>query len=80
MERVVERVSYFNGAEVQSFQKVYNEEMDARGVDEAMRLEYFCRVVDQPIFKAIKEFQEAHDSWPTFEKTLLEAYGYERST
>ena len=58
-ERVVERVSYFNGIDVQSFLKFYYEEMDSRGVDEAMRLEYFCRVVDQPIFKAIKELQEA---------------------
>ena len=72
-------MSYFNSIDVQSFLKVYNEEMDSRSVDEAMRLEYFCRVVDQPIFKAIKELQEAHDSWTTFERTLLEAYGYERS-
>ena len=76
---MVERVRYFNGAEVQNFLKVYNGEMDSRGVDEAMRREYFCRVVDQPIFKAMKELLEAHDSWVTFEKALLEAYGYERS-
>ena len=79
VERVVERVGYFNGAEVQNFLEVYNGEMDSRGVDEAMRREYFCRVVAQPIFKAIKELLEAHDSWVTFEKALLEAYGYERS-
>ena len=79
VERVVERVGYFNGAEVQNFLEVYNGEMDLRGVDEAMRREYFCRVVAQPIFKAIKELLEAHDLWVTFEKALLEAYGYERS-
>ena len=78
VERVVERVSYFNGAEVQSFLKVYNAEMDSRGVDEAMRLEYFCRVVAQPIFKDVKELLEAHDSWVTLEKDLLAAYGYKR--
>ena len=33
----------------------------------------------QPIFKAIKELLEAHDTWVTFEKALLEEYGYERS-
>ena len=78
VDRVVEQVSYFNGTEVQSFLEVYNGEMDSRGVDKAMRLDYFCRVVDQLIFKDVKELQEAHDSWPTFEKTLLEAYGYKR--
>ena len=78
VERVVERVGYFNGAEVQNFLQVYSEEMDSRGVDKAMRLEYFCRVVAQPIFKNVKELLEAHDSWVTFEKALLEAYGYEK--
>ena len=77
VDRVVEQVSYFNGTEVQSFLEVYNGEMDSRGVDKAMRLDYFCRVVDQLIFKDVKELQEAHDSWVTFEKALLEAYGYE---
>ena len=77
VERVVERVSYFNGAEVQNFLEVYNGEMDSRGVDEAMRREYFYQVVAQPIFKAIKELLDAHDSWVTFEKALSEAYGYE---
>ena len=73
-------MSYFNGAEVQSFLKVYNAEMDSRGLDKPMRLDYFCRtVVAQPIFKDVKELLEAHDSWVTFDKTLLEAYGYERS-
>ena len=55
VERVVEQVSYFNGTEVQNFLKVYNGEMDSRGVDKAMRLEYFCRVVAEPIFKEVKE-------------------------
>ena len=58
VERVVEQVSYFNGTEVQSFLEVYNGEMDLRGVDKAMRLEYFCQVVDQPIFKDVKELLE----------------------
>ena len=78
VDKVVERMSYFNGAEVQSFLKVYNAEMDSRGVDKAMRLEYFCRVVSQPIFKDVEELLEAHDSWATFEKALLEEYDYER--
>ena len=72
-------MSYFNGAEVHNFQEVYNGEMDSRGVDEAMRREYFFRVVAQPILKDVKKLLEAHDSWVTFEKALLEAYGYERS-
>ena len=78
VDRVVERASYFNGAEVQSFLKVYNAEMDSRGVDEPMRLEYFCRVVSQPIFEDVEELLQAHDSWAAFEKALLEKYGYER--
>ena len=79
VERVVERVGYFNGSKVQNFLKVYNEEMDSRDVDKAMRLVYFCRVVAQPIFKNVKELLEAHDSWATFEMALLKAYGYERT-
>ena len=64
---MVERVSYFNSVEVQ------NVEMDSRGVDEAMRLEYFCRVVAEPIFKEVKELREAHDSWVSFKEALLGA-------
>ena len=75
VERVVERMSYFNGAEVHNFLEVYNGEMDSRGVDEAMRREYFFRVVAQPILKDVKKLLESHDSWVTFEKALLEAYG-----
>ena len=78
VERVVERMSYFNGAEVHNFLEVYNGEMDSRGVDEAMRREYFFRVVAQPILKDVKKLLEAHDSWVTFEKALLEAYVYKR--
>ena len=35
VERVVERMSYFNGADVHNFLEVYNGEMNSRGVDEA---------------------------------------------
>ena len=80
VERVVEQVRYFNGVEVQSFLKVDNAEMDSRGVDQRMRLEYFCRVVAEPIFKEVTDLQEAHDSCVSFEKALLEEYGYERPT
>ena len=45
VETVVKRVGYFNGAEDQNFLKVYNGEMDSRGVDKAMRLQFFCWVV-----------------------------------
>ena len=68
----------FQCAEVQNFLKVDNVEMDSRGVDEAMRLEYFCRVVAELIYEEIKELREAHDSWVTFKKALLEVYIYER--
>ena len=78
VESVVERVGYFDGGIVQNFLDTYNAEMDSRGVNEAMRLEYFCRVVAEPNYKEVKELQEAHDSWVTFKEALLEAYGYER--
>ena len=78
VESVVERVGYFNGAEAQKFLYAYNIEMDSRGVNEAMKLEYFCWVVAEPIHKEVKELREAHDSWVTFEEALLEAYSYAR--
>ena len=52
--------------------------MDSRGVDEAMRMEYFCQVVSQPILKDVKGLLEAHYLWVTFKEALLEAYGYKR--
>ena len=65
-----------NGVEVQNFLKSYNAEMGSRGVNEALRLEYFCQVVAEPIYKEMKKHQEAHDSWVSFEEALREAYGY----
>ena len=45
VECVVESVSHFNGDDVPYYMQAYNEEMNARDVDEALRLEFFCRVV-----------------------------------
>ena len=44
-ESVVDRVGRFNGDEVPKILRAYNAEMTEWGVDEAMRLEYFCRAV-----------------------------------
>jgi hypothetical protein len=41
-----------------------------------MRLEYFCRVVADPIHVEVKELRNAHESWESFEGALLEACGY----
>jgi hypothetical protein len=41
-----------------------------------LRLEYFCRVVADPIHAKVKELQNAHGSWESFEGALLEACGY----
>ena len=45
-------------------------------MNEAMRLEYFCRVVVEPIYEKMKELEEVHDLW--VEEALLEAYKYEK--
>ena len=45
-------------------------------MNEAIKLEYFCLVVAEPIYEEMKELQEAHISWRSFEEALREAYGY----
>ena len=70
VESVVKKFGYFNSVEVQKFLKAYNAKMGSRGVNEALRLEYFCRVVAEPIYEETKEHQEAHDSWVSFEAAL----------
>ena len=45
VERVVGRVGRFNGDEVPEFLRAYNADMTKWGVDEATRMEYFCRAV-----------------------------------
>ena len=42
VESVVERIGRFNGDDVPSYMQAYNEEMDARGIDDVLRLEFFC--------------------------------------
>ena len=44
---------------------------DKENVDEAMGLEYFCWVVAIRIYEEMKELQEAHDSWMSYEEALL---------
>ena len=41
VECVAERVGRFNGDKVPFYLQAYNEEMHARGVDDALRLEFF---------------------------------------
>ena len=55
VERVVGRADRFNGDDVPNFLETYNGGMDARGVEEALRLEYFCRGVAEPIHAEVKE-------------------------
>jgi hypothetical protein len=74
--RVVGRAGRFNGDDVPKILKAYNEEMHARGVGGALKLEYFGRVVADPIRAEVKELREAHESWRSFEGALLKAYGY----
>jgi hypothetical protein len=74
--RVVGRAGRFNRDNVPKFLEAYNEEMDAWGVGGALRLEYFCRVVAEPIRAEVKGLREAHESWESFEGALMEAYGH----
>jgi hypothetical protein len=76
VKRVVGRAGRFNEDSVPSFLEAYNSEMDARGVENTLRLEYFCRVVADPIHAEIMELRNAHGSWESFEGALLEACGH----
>ena len=75
IERVVERVGRFNGDKVPFYLEAYNAEMEVRDVDEALRLEFFCRVVAVRMHGEVKELREAHVSWEAFEEALLQTYG-----
>ena len=77
---MVERVGPFNGDKVPSYLEAYNAEMEERGVDEALRLEFFCRVVAVRMHAEVKELREAHSSWEAFEEALLKAYGGRRKS
>ena len=75
VECVAERVGHFNGDEVPSYMQVYNEEMDARGVEDALRLEFFCWIAAPRIYVEVKELGEALNAWEAFEEALWQAYG-----
>ena len=73
VECVVERVGRFNGDDVPSYMQAYNEEMDAQGVEDALRLEFFCRIAAPRIHAKVKELGEALNSWEAFEEELWQA-------
>ena len=64
---VVERVDRFNGDKVPFYLEIYNAELEAQGIDEALRLEFFCRVVADRMHAEVKGLREAHNSWEAFE-------------
>ena len=55
--------------------QAYNEEMDARGVKDALRLELFCQIAAPWIYVEVKELGKALNSWEAFEEALWQAYG-----
>ena len=65
---VVEKVGHFSGDDVPFYMQAYNEEMSARDVDEALRLEFFCRIAAPRIQAEVKELGEALISWEAFEE------------
>ena len=75
VERVVGRVGRYNGDDVPKILGAYNAEMTERGVDEAMRLDFFCRVANVSMHNEVKKLREAHESWESFEGALVEVYG-----
>ena len=75
VECVVERVGRFSGDDVPSYMQAYNEEMSARDVDGALRLEFFCRITAPRIQAEVKELGEALVSWEAFEEVLWRKYG-----
>ena len=50
--------------------QAYNEEMSTQDVDEALRLEFFCRIAAPRIQAEVKELGEALISWEAFEEAL----------
>ena len=70
VECVAERVGRFNGDKVPSYMQAYNEEMDSRGVDDALRLEFFCRISTPRIYEDVKELGETLNSQEAFEEAL----------
>ena len=75
---MVNRVRRFNGDKVPSYLEAYNAKMVARDVDEALRLDFFCRVVAVQMHSEVRELRKAHNLWEAFEEALLEAYRGER--
>ena len=54
VERVVGRVGRFSGDDVPNILEAYKDEMTERGVDEEMRLDYFCRVANVSTHEEVK--------------------------
>ena len=52
---VVERVSCFNRDKVPFYLEVYNTEIEARGIDGTLRLDFFCGVVTVGIHAEVNE-------------------------
>ena len=78
VERVVGRVGRFNGDDVPKNLGGYNAEMTDTGMDEAMRLDFFCPVANVTMHNEGKKLREAHESWESFEGDFVEAYRYKK--
>ena len=52
---MVERVNLFNRDKVPFYLEAYNAEVEVQGVNDALRLEFFCRVMAPQIHAEVKE-------------------------
>ena len=75
VKSMVESVSLYNGDKVPFYLEAYNAKMEVRGVNDALRLEFFCRIATPRIYAEVKELGEALNSWEAFEEAFWQAYG-----
>ena len=66
---MVKKVGCVNGDEVPNFLEAYKAKMMKRDVDEEMRQKYFCWVAAVSMHKEVKDLEEAHEKWESFQET-----------
>jgi hypothetical protein len=77
VERIVKCNGEFNGKDVSRYLRDYKAQMLRCGISEGYQVIAFNRVAADCLQASLRELQQQHPTWPTFEAAMKTAYTME---
>ena len=76
IDRIVDTNGCFDGRNVTRYLETYKTEMRKKGIPTTKQVTSFSRIVTSSLYSRVLELQETNPEWSSFERSLLEEYGF----